>query len=134
MGKCLYTAFRLSNIILKNNSFVNLCGNGGSTQTEVLYFYPGNGFSGWQADYNHYYSAGQNPFYCGSAIPSLAGWQSRTGKEPHSRFLRPQYADKSASLQLADGDSLKAPLLSDVIFLFLPFRDVDTRITAAVLL
>ncbi len=115
MGKCLYTAFRLSDIILKNNSFVNLCGNGGSTQTEVLYFYPGNGFSGWQADYNHYYSAGQNPFYCGSAITSLAGWQSRTGKEPHSRFLRPQYADKSASLQLADGDSLKAPLLSDVM-------------------
>ena len=114
MGKCLYTAFRLSDIILKNNSFVNLCGNSGSTQTELLYLYPGNGFSGWQADHNHYYSVGRYPFYCGSAFSTLAEWQSYTGKEPHSRFFRPQYTDKSVSLLMTEADSLKAPLLPEV--------------------
>ena len=113
-GKCLYTAFRLSDITLKNNSFVNLCGNSASTQTEVLYLYPGNGFSGWQADHNHYYSAGKNPFYCGSAFSSLAEWQLHTGKEAHSRHSRPQYAEKSVSLKMTDADSLKAPLLPEV--------------------
>ena len=116
MGKCLYTAFRLSGITLRNNHFANLSGTSSSMQNEVLYFYPGNGFSGWQADGNNYYTTGKTLVYCGSAISTMEEWRRFTGKEPNSRSLPPHYADKSVSLKLSDYDSLACPLLPEVPF------------------
>ena len=116
MGKCLYTAFRLSDITLKNNHFVNLCGNTSSTQNEVLYFYSPNGISGWQADYNNYYSVGRNLAYCGTAISDIYVWRRLTGKDFNSRSIYSGYVDKANSLALSDYDSLLCPLLNEVHF------------------
>ena len=116
MGKCLYTAFRLPDMLMRNNHFVNLCGNSGSTQNEVLYFYPGNGFSGWESDFNNYYTVGKNMAYCGSSVASLEAWRGYTGKDMHSRAMPPRYQDKTVSLKLVSYDSLSCPLWPGIPF------------------
>lgn len=114
MGKCLYTAFNLYNITLKNNQFTNLSGKSGSTDNPVMYFYAANGFSGWQADHNHYYTVGQALMYAGSNCPDLKNWQLRTAKDLNSCCFRPVYTNRNLSLRLGNYDSLSCPLLPQV--------------------
>ena len=114
MGKCLYTAFNLYNITLRNNQFTNLSGKSGSTDNPVMYFYAAGGFSGWQADHNHYYTAGQVLMYAGGNCADLKDWQLLTAKDLNSCSFRPAYTDKSRSLRLSSCDSLSCPLLPQV--------------------
>lgn len=116
MGKGVYTAYQLQDIQFRNNHVVNACGNANSEQNHVLYVYPANGLKDWDADGNVYYASGRVLSYIGGAVRDMKEWRARTGKDAHSRFARPEYADRRISLKPLDFDSLQCPLLLAVPF------------------
>ncbi len=114
MGKCIYTAFSIPDVQLKNNHLINLSGKTDDEQNYVLYMYGGNGFNGWDADYNTYYSRGKNLHYLGKNIGSLSEWQNITQKDIHSLSTAPEYRNTDQSLKLKDAPLPKCPKLPEV--------------------
>lgn len=108
LGKTAAFNIRSGNTIhVENNIFVNECRSGGNTNYPIYLETLPNNFT---ANYNDYYSVGENVGYYTSGLTSIEAWSNAlSGRDSNSVSILPDFINTSVDLNINSYEGLESP-------------------------